>query len=125
LIFATHEFTHNFTFTDRGCANLSNFYSGCNIENASYGGTVCAERVAILKARSEGPIEIKELLCITESNPPWPPCGMCLQVITEFAKPNALIHIANNEGVVNTLTLEDLLPKAFSAEHLHTHLGRK
>ena len=54
-------------------------YSGCNIENASYGGTVCAERVAIWKAYSENPTDfkIKEIVVVSEAENPWPPCGMC------------------------------------------------
>ncbi len=60
-------------------------FSGCNVENASFGGTVCAERAAIFKAISEGaPKNIKEVLVISDAEKPWPPC-VCRQVIAEFA----------------------------------------
>src|SRR5690242_15716831 len=56
-------------------------YTGCNVENASFGATVCAERTAIQKAISEsGPITVTEVMVVTQADPPWPPCGMCRQV---------------------------------------------
>lgn len=96
---------------------LSNgkIYSGCNIENVSYGGTVCAERVAIFKALSENPnTKIDEICVATDSNPPWPPCGFCRQVIAEFAQPETKIHIADLRGIQKTFTLAELLPNAFT-----------
>src|SRR5690348_9517727 len=57
-------------------------FSGCNVENSSYGATVCAERVAVQKAVSEcGKIEIMEIMVVTDASPPWPPCGLCRQVM--------------------------------------------
>ena len=58
-------------------------YSGCNVENASYGGTICAERVAILKAVSDKKMKLKKIYVYTKEG--WPPCGMCRQVMSEFA----------------------------------------
>src|SRR5688572_28773802 len=72
-------------------------YQGCNIENSSFGGTVCAERVAILKAVSEGHKSIKKVYVYTD--PGWPPCGMCLQVMTEFASGDLEIVMGNKAGV--------------------------
>jgi cytidine deaminase len=92
-------------------------FGGCNIENSSYGGTVCAERVAIQKAVSEGHLEITEVLVITDSNPPWPPCGMCRQVIAEFG-PKAKIYTANLEGDLLSFQFRDLFPSAFTPDHL-------
>jgi cytidine deaminase len=94
-------------------------FSGTNIENASYGATVCAERVAIWKALSEHPkSKIKAVLVITEKA--WPPCGQCRQVIAEFGTPTTEIHIASNaNGVVKTLSFKELFPDGFSPDHIN------
>jgi cytidine deaminase len=94
-------------------------FGGCNVENSSYGGTVCAERVAVQKAVSElGPIEIEEVMVVTDSPEPWPPCGFCRQVIGEFARPEIAVHSANLQSKIRTTTLAALLPEAFSADYL-------
>ncbi|OFZ22788.1 MAG: cytidine deaminase [Bdellovibrionales bacterium GWB1_55_8] len=94
-------------------------YSGCNVENSSYGGTVCAERGAILKAVSEeGKIEITELLVVTDASPPWPPCGFCRQVIAEFAAPELNIVSMNLSGEEQSVKFLDLFPQAFTPSHL-------
>lgn len=96
-----------------------NIYSGCNIENASYGGTVCAERVAIWKAVSEGSFgKIKEILVVSSEKDPWPPCGMCRQVIAEFATKKTIIHTANPDGKMKSFTFDDIFPEAFVPDHL-------
>ncbi len=59
------------------------FFSGCNVENSSFGGTVCGERTAIFKAVSEGHKSFKKIYVYTQDG--WPPCGFCLQVMTEFS----------------------------------------
>lgn len=98
-------------------------YSGCNIENSSYGATNCAERVAIQKAVSEqGVSEIIEIMVVTEADPPWPPCGMCRQVISEFSK-SCKIYLANPAGRIDTLEFEELFPQAFTPAHLLTSGG--
>jgi cytidine deaminase len=92
-------------------------YSGANIENASYGATVCAERVAIWKAVSEsGPLKIREITVTTKDG--WPPCGLCRQVLAEFSEPTTLIHVGDLKGVQKTWTMKDLLPEAFTPKHL-------
>lgn len=99
---------------------LSNgkIYSGCNIENSSFGATNCAERVAIQKAVSElGQIEIVEIMVVTQADPPWPPCGLCRQVISEFGK-EIKIHAANLEGKVNSTTFAEIFPNAFNSDYL-------
>ncbi|MBV9470449.1 MAG: cytidine deaminase [Abitibacteriaceae bacterium] len=94
-------------------------YTGCNVENSSYGATNCAERVAIQKAVSEhGKIQIADVMVVTDANPPWPPCGMCRQVIAEFSA-QTVIHAANLQGEIITTSFADLLPQAFTPEHLH------
>lgn len=95
-------------------------YSGCNIENASYGGTVCAERVAIWKAYSENslPIKIKSVAVSSDENSPWPPCGFCRQVIAEFATPDTEIILVNLEKKEVTMKFAELFPFAFESKHL-------
>ena len=101
---------------------LSNgkLYSGCNIENASYGGTVCAERVAIWKAFSENKTDIKisEVCVASDETQPWPPCGFCLQVLSEFALPETKITLINLGEVQKVYKFKDLFPEAFSADYL-------
>ncbi|MBC7421313.1 MAG: cytidine deaminase [Bdellovibrio sp.] len=95
-------------------------YSGCNIENASYGGTVCAERVAIWKAFSENESseKITEIVVASDETEPWPPCGFCRQVIAEFATPETLIRLVNLEQKEVSYKFKDLFPEAFKPEHL-------
>lgn len=94
-------------------------YSGCNVENASYGGTVCAERVAIFKAVSEGAkLPVLDICVYSEAKEPWPPCGFCRQVLAEFATPETRIHLANPKGILKSYTLGELLPEAFTPSHL-------
>ena len=89
--------------------------SGCNIENASYGATVCAERVAILKAKSENPAaEIRAIAVVTESEPPAPPCALCLQVIAEFCGPETPIILQSTGGARVEYRFGELLPHPFT-----------
>jgi len=94
-------------------------YTGCNIESASYGLTVCAERVAIWKALSEGERHFTELAVVADTESLTPPCGTCRQIIWEFAK-SASIIFANLKGESETLQIRDLLPRAFDARFLKT-----
>lgn len=91
-------------------------YQGCNVENASFGGTVCAERVAIWKAVSEGHKKIKRIYVYTQ--PGWPPCGMCLQVMTEFADGELEIIIGDEKGNEKTKKLKELLTYAFTPDDM-------
>lgn len=89
--------------------------SGCNIENASFGATVCAERVAILKAKSENPrAEIEAIAVVTGGASPAPPCALCLQVIAEFCGPETPVLLANTEGARMSYRFKELLPHPFS-----------
>jgi cytidine deaminase len=90
-------------------------YSGCNIENASYGLTVCAERVAIWKAISEGESELCALALVTETGAT--PCGACRQVMAEFAQALPIL-IADTEGRARFTSLRQLLPEAFLHDNL-------
>ncbi|MFN3454625.1 MAG: cytidine deaminase [Pseudobdellovibrio sp.] len=100
--------------------NTGSIYTGCNIENASYGGTVCAERVAIFKAFSENkkPVYITHIAVASNEVSPWPPCGFCRQVLAEFAQADTLVTLTNTQGKEKTLKFSELFPFAFEPEHL-------
>ena len=87
-------------------------FEGCNIENASYGLTNCAERTAIFKAVSEGHITFKALAVVADTEGPCAPCGACRQVMAEFKIP--LIIMGNLMGNIKIVTIEELLPFSFS-----------
>lgn len=87
-------------------------YEGCNIENASYGLTNCAERTVIFKAVSEGHIKFKALAVVADTDGPCAPCGACRQVMAEFKIP--LIIMGNLMGNIKMVTIEEVLPFSFS-----------
>ena len=87
-------------------------YEGCNIENASYGLTNCAERTAIFKAVSEGHIKFKALAVVADTEGPCAPCGACRQVMAEFKRP--LVIMGNLMGNIKMVTIEEVLPFSFS-----------
>ncbi len=92
-------------------------YIGCNIESASYGLTVCAERVAIWKALSEGEKRFKRLAIVADTETLTPPCGTCRQIIWEFCR-DAEIILANLRGERETMQMRELLPRAFDVRFL-------
>ena len=92
-------------------------YTGCNVESASYGLTVCAERVAIWKALSEGEREFTQLAVVADTETLTPPCGTCRQIIWEFAR-GATIAFANLHCKREEFHIADLLPRAFDARFL-------
>lgn len=92
-----------------------NIYTGCNIENGSYGATNCAERTAVFKAVSEGERSFTAIAVFTdEGNPPPFPCGICRQVLTEFCTHDMPVIIYDGEKSVYNFTLEELVPFSFS-----------
>ena len=91
--------------------------AGCNIENASYGLTMCAERVAMFKALSEGHRTFRRLLVMADTESPTPPCGACRQLLWEFAG-DIEVLLANLDGVAATYRMRDLLPEAFDRRFL-------
>jgi cytidine deaminase len=99
-------------------------YTGCNVESASYGLTVCAERVAIWKALSEGERDFTDLVIVADTESLTPPCGTCRQIIWEFAK-HARIVLANLRGQREEVSITDLLPRAFDARFLKESDGAK
>ncbi len=92
-------------------------FTGCNIENASFGMSVCAERVAIFKAVSEGSTKFEAIAVIGDTDKPCSPCGACRQVISEFGEDIPLI-MANLKGDVKIKKIGDLLPEAFGKKDL-------
>ncbi|SFC19164.1 cytidine deaminase [Bacillus sp. OV322] len=94
-------------------------YQGCNIENASYGLTNCAERTAIFKAVSEGAKGIQAIAVVGDTEGPVSPCGACRQVIAEFSDENTKIYLTNLKGDVTETTIKQLLPGYFAASDLN------
>lgn len=93
-------------------------YSGCNVENASYGLTVCAERNAVGAAALAGGRRIGAVAVASGTTPPTPPCGACLQVLAEFAGAETPVLLAGQRGAVVRTTLGALLPHAFGRGYL-------
>ena len=90
------------------------FY-GCNVENASYGATVCAERTAIQSSVAAiGKTEFEFLIVVTNTDPAIGPCGLCLQVISEFCGPDFPIYLANPKGIQKKVAFKDILSSPFS-----------
>ncbi|MFU0825392.1 cytidine deaminase [Clostridium sp.] len=94
-------------------------YGGCNIENASFGATNCAERTAIFKAVSEGNKNLKAIAIVGDTSNYTAPCGICRQVIAEFGDKNTDIILVKNENDYKVKKLEDILPGAFTKEDLN------
>ena len=92
-------------------------HSGCNIENATYGLTLCAERVAVFKAISEGARKFRRIAIAADTEALTPPCGACRQILWEFCGDIEMI-LVNPRGKSETLQLKDLFPRAFDASYL-------
>lgn len=102
-----------------GCSLLmedGSYTTGSNIENSSFGGTICAERVAIFTAIHRGISKIKAIYIYTKDG--WPPCGLCRQVMSEFASDDSLIIMGDANNKEKEYTFKELLPEAFTPEHL-------
>ena len=97
-------------------------FTGCNIENAAYSPSVCAERTAIFKAVSEGVRDFRAIAVVGGRDGVmtglFPPCGVCRQVLREFCGEDFPIHLGGPDGQIETTTLGDLLPLSFSAERM-------
>ena len=93
-------------------------FTGCNIENSTYGLTMCAERVAIFKAVSEGAREFSKIAIVADYANPTPPCGCCRQMIWEFASEDTEVILANLAGDVQKFAIKVLFPEAFDARFL-------
>ena len=93
-------------------------YTGCNIENASYGATICAERNAIFKAVSEGERQIVKIAIAGSTDEAAWPCGICRQVMSEFASDDFYVIVKDN-GQLLTCSLEKLLPNSFTSDNMN------
>ncbi|MCO4795448.1 MAG: cytidine deaminase [Bacteriovoracaceae bacterium] len=88
---------------------------GCNVENASFGATVCAERTALLASvANHGKCEMEYIVVVTDTEPATQPCALCLQVMGEFSKPDTPVYLANLKGVQSKLSFKELLPNPFT-----------
>ena len=94
-------------------ANGYRVFTGCNIENSSFGATNCAERTAIFKAVSEGVKDFKAIAIVCSGDQPAYPCGICRQVMSEFFNPDTRI-IVEEGGGLKTYTMSEILPDSFS-----------
>lgn len=91
----------------------SQIVSGCNVENASYGATVCSERTAIFKAVSQNLRKFSELVVVTPGPTAAPPCALCLQVMSEFCSPSMPIYLATSRQIQKRVLFKELLPGPF------------
>jgi cytidine deaminase len=98
-------------------ADSGKIYTGCNVENASYGLTICAERNALFHARCEGMKRILAVVVYTPTNKPSAPCGACRQVINEFGEDARIICVCHGPKKID-LSLADLLPESFGPRNL-------
>ncbi len=93
-------------------------FTGCNVENSTYGLAMCAERVAIFKAVSEGAQKISRMAIVAGHERPAPPCGCCRQMVWEFAEGDMKIIIADLSGDRQEYNIEELIPHAFDRSFL-------
>lgn len=98
-------------------ARTGEVVTGCNVENASYGLTLCAERVAVFKAVSEGIRRFDAIAVVADSKRLTPPCGPCRQILWEFCG-DVIVHMGNLHGRTRTMRLSELLPFPFDRSHL-------
>ena len=98
-------------------ATSGRIFGGCNVENATYGLTICAERVAIFKAISEGERGFDAIAVVTDTESLTPPCGACRQLIWEFCG-DVPVVLANLKGKEEVIAMRDLFPKPFDASSL-------
>src|SRR6476661_5331914 len=98
-------------------AENGDIYIGCNVESASYGLTVCAERVAIWKGISRGEKQFTKVAVVVDTEELTPPCGVCRQIIWEFCG-DVPVVLANLHGKTETVQMKELLPRAFDSKFL-------
>lgn len=99
-------------------------YTGCNIENAAYGATNCAERTAIFKAISEGETEFESIAVVSSANDVTYPCGICRQVMSEFMK-DGIIYFEDRDGNIVNSSVKEVMPYMFDNEIPNRKKGEK
>ncbi len=112
-----HARYSNFLVGAAICCDDGTLIGGCNVENASYGLTMCAERNAIGRMVAEGK-KLRAVAIVVDSKRPTPPCGMCRQVIAEFGPKTLEVRSRTLQGTEERYTLGELLPHAFTSEFL-------
>lgn len=95
------------------CTDKGTLYTGVNVENGSYGLTLCAEACALCLMVSAGEQHIKSMVVLAGNNLLCSPCGACRQRIHEFSTPETVIHLCNKDSIFHSMTIEELLPLAF------------
>ena len=103
------------------CSEDNTLYTGVNVENSSYGLTICAETSAICQMITAGKHQIKSMVILNGDNALCPPCGACRQRIHEFSTPKTRIYLCNQQNILKTVTVGELLPMAFSLKPLSGH----
>ena len=103
-------------------ATPGQIYTGCNIENISYGLTVCAERVALWKALSEGARDFRRIAIVTDASTLTPPCGACRQLLWEYCG-DIVVHLHSTRGLDKEYQLAELFPVPFDNRNLKRNLG--
>lgn len=103
----------NFTVASCIETDKGNFYTGVNVENGSYGLTVCAEVSAICNMVSAGENHIKSIVVLAGTELICPPCGACRQRIHEFSSSETMIHLCNKDTIFQSMTIDEILPLAF------------
>lgn len=98
-------------------ASDGRIFTGCNVENATYGLTICAERVAVFKAISEGATKFDHIAVVAETDSLTPPCGACRQILWEFCG-EAELTLANTAGHSESMTVKDIFPRPFDASFI-------
>lgn len=95
------------------CSEDDDLFTGVNVENSSYGLTICAETAAICQMIAAGKRQIKSMVLMAGDNALCTPCGACRQCINEFSTPQTRIHLCNQQGILKTMSMDELLPMAF------------
>ncbi len=103
----------NFQVASCLCSEDGNLYTGVNVENTSYGLSICAEASAICHMIAAGKRKIKSLVVLNGENTLCSPCGACRQRIMEFSTPDTLVHLCDEQAVIKTMRIDELLPEAF------------
>lgn len=111
-----HSYAPYSKFTVASClqTDKGNLYTGINVENSSYGLSLCAETSAIAAMVSAGERNIKSMVVLAGSNELCTPCGACRQRINEFSTPDTMIHLCNKDSILRSMTINELLPLAFN-----------